>query len=43
MAQIVAWIVFKPFALVFIWLYILSHRMTQLLVHVKVFGWTFRK
>lgn len=38
-----AWIIFKPLVIVFILLYILSHWLTKLLVHVKVFGWTFKK
>ncbi|MCA0756630.1 tetratricopeptide repeat protein [Paenibacillus sp. N4] len=40
---IVLWLVFRPFVLVFIILYGITHWVTKLLVHVKVFGWTRRR
>ncbi|GKU76271.1 hypothetical protein L3i20_v206680 [Paenibacillus sp. L3-i20] len=33
----------KPFLIVFVVLYILTHWVTKLLVHLKVFGWTFKR
>ena len=36
---IVAWILFRPLILLFIFLYILTHWVTKAIVHVRVFGW----
>lgn len=43
LAWAIAWMLFKPLVLLFILLYVVSHWATKLLVHVKVFGWTFRR
>jgi hypothetical protein len=40
---IVLWIVFRPLVILFIILYVATHRITRLLVHVKVFGWKRRR
>lgn len=40
---IIGWILFKPLVVLFLILYALSHLGTKLLVHIKIFGWTFRK
>lgn len=39
----VGWIIFKPLLVLFIILYVLSHWTTKLIVHVKVFGWSFNR
>lgn len=36
---LIAWFLFKPLLLLFLLLYIFTHWITKLLVHVKVFGW----
>ncbi|MDF2834585.1 MAG: hypothetical protein K0Q63_225 [Paenibacillus sp.] len=36
-------IIFRPLIFVFIIVYALTHWLTKLLVHVKVFGWNFRR
>lgn len=40
---IIAWLIYKPLIFVFIFLYVLSYWSSKLIVHVKVFGWNFRK
>ncbi|MFD0960834.1 tetratricopeptide repeat protein [Paenibacillus chungangensis] len=40
---LLAWILFKPLVLLFLVLYVATHWVTKLLVHVKVFGWSFRR
>jgi len=39
----VVWIVFRPLVILFIILYVLVHWSTKLLVHVKLFGWNFKR
>jgi len=41
----VVWLIFRPFVLLFLLFYVLSHWITKLLVKVQVFGWgsLFRK
>ncbi|MHA6481530.1 tetratricopeptide repeat protein [Paenibacillus sp. strain BS8-2] len=36
-------IIFRPLIFIFIIVYALTHWLTKLLVHVKVFGWNFRR
>ncbi|WP_169087138.1 tetratricopeptide repeat protein [Paenibacillus sp. PL91] len=43
LSWIVLWFLFRPLVIVFIVLYIITHWVTRLLVHVKVFGWTRRR
>jgi tetratricopeptide (TPR) repeat protein len=38
---IVLWIVFRPLMLLFLVLYVASHWISKLLVHIRVYGWTF--
>lgn len=40
---IVGWLFFKPLIIIFIVLYVISHWTTKLIIHVKIFGWNFRR
>jgi len=37
------WIIFRPLVIIFIILYVIIHWSTKLLVHVKLFGWNFKR
>ncbi|CAM4349010.1 lipopolysaccharide assembly protein LapB [Paenibacillus endophyticus] len=37
------WIIFRPLVIVFIVLYYATYWITRLMVHVKLFGWNFRR
>lgn len=39
LAWFIIWILFRPFVLLFIVLYVLTHWVTKAIVHVQVFGW----
>lgn len=39
----IVWIIFRPLVFIFIALYIIIHWTTKLLVHVKLFGWSFKR
>ncbi|WP_053374135.1 tetratricopeptide repeat protein [Paenibacillus sp. FJAT-27812] len=43
LSWIFLWLLFKPLVILFIVLYIITHWVTKLLVHVKVYGWTRRR
>lgn len=40
---ITLWIIFRPLVIIFLILYYATYWITRLLVHVKLFGWNFRR